>query len=99
MLVLQVPAAQSESTLHCTQAPAMFPLVASPHTWFGGLLSPVQSVPVAALVKLGMSDEPLKVQVGLVWHVLGENGRSVASSTEVTPPEPLHTIFWQSPGL
>ncbi len=33
---------QSASVLHSTHIPAMFELVVSPHTWFGGSLSPPQ---------------------------------------------------------
>ena len=41
---------QSASWLHWTHLPTRFGVVMSPQTWFGGLLSPVQSVPVGASV-------------------------------------------------
>ena len=88
---------QSPVTLHCTQVPATRGLPVAPQTVFGGLLSAMQLVPVAAGVKLGESGEP--VHTGFVSQTVFEVGRSVGSSTEVTPALPLHTIFWQSPGV
>jgi hypothetical protein len=58
--------------------------------------SPVQSVPVGAGSNVGVDGDP--EQVGLVKHTELEKGMSVGSSTGVVPPEPLQTIFWQSPG-
>lgn len=75
----------------------MSELLVSPHTAFGGLLSAVQLVPVAAGVKLGSSGTP--VHAGFISQTVFGVGRSVGSSTEVTPALPLHTIFWQSPGV
>ncbi len=95
-------AGQSESTLHWTHLPAMALMVVSPQTVLGGLLSPVQGVPVAAGVKVGMSGpggEPVLVQAGFVWQTVLAVGRSVASSIDVTPPLPSQTSFWQSPGV
>jgi len=40
------------------------------------------------------------VHWGPDWQIVGEGpGRSVASSTEILPPLPSQTIFWQSPAL
>src|SRR5208283_610790 len=75
----------------------MLALVVSPHTSFGGWLSAVQSVPVGAGVKVGVSGVPL--HAGLVSQTVVDMGRLLASSIEVTPPAPLHTSCWQSPGV
>jgi hypothetical protein len=88
---------QSASPLHCTQTPANDACVVSPHTWLGDFPSAVQSVPVGAGVKEGAIGEP--VHAGLVRQTVFDVGRSVGSSTEVVAPEPLHSSFWQSPGV
>jgi hypothetical protein len=87
---------QSESVLHSTQVPAMFEFVLLPQTWFGGLLSAVQLVPVAAGVKQGVRGEGPQ-QDGLVWHTLLGVGRFVGASTSPSPPLPLHASAWQVP--
>jgi hypothetical protein len=90
-------AAQSEPVLHWTQVPAMFEFEGSPHTWFGGLLSPVQSKPAGSNEKLGASGEP--VQAPLNSHSVVGLGTSVESSIDVTPPLPSQTSCWQSPDV
>lgn len=88
----QLAAVQSELALHSTQVPAVSP---EPHTFLPAWPSAVQSVPAAAGVKLGARGVP--VHAGVVRQTVLDTGRSVESSTDVVLPEPLHTIFWQSP--
>jgi hypothetical protein len=103
MVVLQVSvpassiATQSASVLHWTHVPAMFELVVSPQTWFGGLLSCVQEKPAGSYAKHGMSGLPQ--QAPLYSHTVVGMGILVGSSTGVVPPEPSHTIFWQLPSV
>ena len=80
-MVLQVAGeVQSVLTLQPTQVPAMLGVPVSPQT-IPVPGSAVQSVPVAAGVKLGASGVP--VQAGLVKHSVLDTGRSVALSADV----------------
>jgi hypothetical protein len=91
-------ARQSPSVLHSTQLPAMLPLLVSPQTCADGSLPVVHGDPVGALVKHGVSGDGPQHE-GLMRHwLLDGDGRSVGSSIAVSPPEPSHTFFWQSPG-
>ncbi len=76
----------------------MLALAGLPHTWAEGSEPEVQDVPAGAFVKHGVSGDGPQ-HAGLIEHWLLETGRSVASSTEVTPPAPLQATFWQSPGV
>ena len=73
-------------------------LLVSPQTWAAGSLPEVHPVPVGAFVKHGVVGEGPQ-HAGLMWQALLGVGISVWSSIDVTPPEPLHTTFWQSPGV
>jgi hypothetical protein len=97
--VLQEPPSipkQSPLELHSTQVPAMDGLLMLPQTCACGFALDVQGVPVGAGSNWGA--EGLPAHAGLMRQAELEVGRSVASSTLVTPPEPLQTDFWQSPG-
>ena len=85
-------AGQSLAALHSTHVPAALPEPQTdPPFW-------LHDVPGARSVYDGASGEP--EQVGSVWQslLLGP-GPLVGSSTDVVPPEPLQTTFWQVPAV
>jgi hypothetical protein len=91
-------AKQSPSVLHSMHTPATLGLPVLPHTNASGSLPDLQDVPVGASLKQGVSGEGPQ-QAGLMRQAELETGMSVGSSTVVVPPPPLHTTFWQSPGV
>ena len=94
--VLQVPAVQCVSAVHSTQVPENAELVL-PQTFLPATPSAEQLVPVAAGVKAFASG--MLVQAGLTRHAVVDVGRSVGSWTDLVPPLPSQTTFWQLPGV
>jgi hypothetical protein len=93
---------QSVLELHSTHWPAMALLVVSPHTVASGSVLEVHGVPVVVYVTLGPSGPvplpfmPPGMHAGLLSHEVA-TGRFWPSSTDVVPPLPSHTVFWQVP--